>query len=128
MRLHQNTSFFRAARRGFMGRCPNCGRGKLFRAFLKPVERCASCHEPFGHIRADDGPAWLTILIVGHLVVPVLFMVEQRTTWPEWVAMTFWPALVVMLTLMLLPRSKGAFIATIWQTRGPDQEIPEKTT
>lgn len=124
MNMAGKNSFLKATLRGFTGRCPNCGSGKLFRAFLKPVDHCSSCHEPLGHIRADDGPAWLTILIVGHLVVPILFMVEQRTTWPEWVAMTFWPAVVMLLTLVLLPRSKGAFIAAIWQTKGPGSEIP----
>ncbi len=116
-------SFLTAILRGFTGRCPNCGSGKLFRAFLKPVDHCSSCNEAFGHIRADDGPAWLTILITGHLVVPLIFMVEQRTSWPEWVAMSFWPALVAILVLVLLPRSKGVFIAAIWQTEGPDSEV-----
>lgn len=124
MKLLDDISLAKAVRRGLFGRCPKCGDGKLFRAFLKPVDHCSNCREPLGHIRADDGPAWLTILVVGHLVVPILFMVEQRTTWPEWAAMTFWPALVVMLTLLLLPRSKGAFIAVIWQTKGPGSEIP----
>ena len=55
--------------RGACARCPNCGRGRLFRAYLKPVETCAECHESLKHIRADDGPAWLTILVVGHIVV-----------------------------------------------------------
>src|SRR5688572_1409768 len=54
--------------RGACARCPNCGRGRLFRAYLKPVESCAECHESLKHIRADDGPAWLTILVVGHIV------------------------------------------------------------
>lgn len=111
-------SFVTAAARGFAGRCPNCGLGKLFRAFLKPVDQCARCSEALGHIRADDGPAWLTILIVGHLVVPLLLIVEQHTDWPEWAATSFWSALVVVLVLLLLPRSKGAFIGAIWQTRG----------
>ncbi len=122
MIISGKNSFPKAALRGFTGRCPNCGQGKLFRAFLKPVDACASCQERFGHIRADDGPAWLTILIVGHLVVPILFMVEQRTAWPQWAAMIFWPVIVVALTLILLPRSKGAFIGAIWQTKGPGSE------
>ncbi len=122
MRPDGALSFATATFRGFTGRCPNCGIGKLFRAFLKPVAHCSSCNEPLGHIRADDGPAWLTILITGHLVIPALLMVEQRTSWPEWVAMSFWSALVVLLVLLLLPRSKGAFIGAIWQTNGPGSE------
>ncbi|MEQ1890233.1 MAG: DUF983 domain-containing protein [Alphaproteobacteria bacterium] len=118
----KSLSFVKATLRGFTGRCPNCGQGKLFRAFLKPVDHCSVCQEPFGHIRADDGPAWLTILIVGHLVIPLLVLVERRTSWPDWVAMGFWSTLVAVLVLVLLPRSKGAFIAAIWQTRGPGSE------
>lgn len=118
--LQQNNrlSFVRATARGFAGRCPNCGKGKLFRAFLKPIEQCACCSEAFGHIRADDGPAWLTILIVGHMVVPLLLVVERHTDWPRWAASSFWSTLVVVLVLVFLPRSKGAFIGAIWQTRG----------
>ena len=63
--------------RGFLQRCPNCGKGHLFRAYLKQVDSCADCGEPFGHIRADDGPAWLTILITGHVVVGVALAVEM---------------------------------------------------
>jgi len=63
--------------RGFMCRCPNCGRGKLFRAYLKVVDRCAVCGEDFSHQRADDAPAYFVILIVGHLVVPWVLIVEE---------------------------------------------------
>ncbi len=58
-----------AMRRGFMGRCPNCGKGKLFRAYLKVNPRCPSCDEDFSHQRADDAPPYLTMLIVGHVIV-----------------------------------------------------------
>ncbi|MFZ5835607.1 MAG: DUF983 domain-containing protein [Pseudomonadota bacterium] len=121
MANHQQT-FLTATARGFAGRCPNCGKGKLFRAFLKPVDACARCDEAIGHIRADDGPAWLTILITGHVVVPLLLMVEQRTAWPVWVATSFWSALVVVLVLILLPRSKGAFIGAIWRTQATGED------
>jgi uncharacterized protein (DUF983 family) len=58
-----------AMRRGFCGRCPNCGKGRLFRAFLKVVDRCDHCGEELSHHRADDAPAYFVILIVGHIVV-----------------------------------------------------------
>jgi len=120
--MNHRQTFITVAARGFTGRCPNCGKGKLFRAYLKPVDACARCGEAYGHIRADDGPAWLTILITGHVVVPLLLMVEQRTAWPVWVATSFWSALVVVLVLILLPRSKGAFIGAIWRTKGTGED------
>ena len=63
-------------RRGFFGRCPNCGKGKIFRAFLKVADRCPACDEALHHHRADDAPAYFVILIVGHVVVPLALVVE----------------------------------------------------
>lgn len=109
--------------RGLNGRCPSCGQGALFRAYLKPVDECAVCHEALGHIRADDGPAWLTILIVGHLVVPLVLLVQPHLDWPDWIAFVFWSILALSLVLLLLPGSKGLFIAAIWKTKGPGSEL-----
>jgi len=115
-------SFLVAVGRGIRGRCPNCGEGRLFRAYLKQVDACAVCGEPWGHIRADDAPPWLTILIVGHIVVPAAMAVESEGLLPFWASMTLWPLLALALSLLILPRAKGAFIATIWQIRAPGSE------
>ncbi len=103
-----------AVRRGLAGRCPCCGKGRLFASFLKPVDRCAECGEALGHIRADDGPAWLTILIVGHLIVAAVLTIDGWAGWPMWVSMAFYPLLAIALALALLPAAKGLFIAIIW--------------
>lgn len=103
-----------AVRRGLAGRCPNCGRGRLFGSYLKQVERCQACGESFAHISADDGPAWLTILIVGHLIVAAVLTIDGWAGWPMWVSMTFYPLLAVALALALLPVAKGVFIGAIW--------------
>lgn len=104
-----------AIARGAFGRCPRCGYGKLFKSFLKQVNQCAACHEALGHIRADDGPAWLTILLTGHILAPLILALEPNTTWPEWVSMTVWPMTALVLAILLLPRSKGIFIGLIWR-------------
>ena len=108
----------RAVRR----RCPNCGVGRLFTGYLKPVAQCAACGERYGHIRADDGPAWLTILVVGHILAPLLLTVEKSAPWPEWASMIVWPALALALMALILPRAKGVFIAILWRTRAPGSE------
>ena len=66
----------RAMWRGFRGRCPNCGQGRMFRAFLKVADSCKNCGEDLHHHRADDAPAYFVILIVGHVVVPLALSVE----------------------------------------------------
>ncbi len=109
-----------AARRGLAGRCPSCGKGKLFRAYLKPVASCPVCGEDISHIQADDGPAWLTVLIVGHLIVALVLMVDGWSGWPMWTSMVVYPALALVMILALLPYAKGVFIGAIWAGEGGD--------
>jgi len=113
---------YQAARRGFACRCPSCGKGYLFRGYLKPVERCATCHEDLGHIRADDGPAWLTILIVGHLIVALVLTIDGWAGWPLWASMVIYPLAAAIMALALLPAAKGLFIGVIWAGEAPAAE------
>ena len=69
-------------KRGFRGRCPRCGEGKLFRAFLKVDNNCSVCGLDFTPHRADDLPAYLVIVIVGHIVVPTALMIETNYSPP----------------------------------------------
>ncbi len=103
--------------RGWRGRCPNCGGGPIMSAFLSVRANCASCGEALHHHRADDAPAWATILIVGHLIVPLLLFVEQNLSPPMWVHWSVWPVLTLGLTMWLLPRVKGAIVAMQWAWR-----------
>jgi uncharacterized protein (DUF983 family) len=105
-----------AARRAIMGRCPCCGEGELFRAYLKPVENCSACGEAFGHIRADDAAPWLTIILVGHIFVPLMLVFVAFSTMPSWVSAVLWSLAFVGLSLAILPRAKGLFIAILWLT------------
>lgn len=120
--IHHRPPFVVAAWRALCGRCPNCGEGRLFAGYLKQVDACANCGEAFGHIRADDAPPWLTILVVGHIIVPLAVTIETFDLWPTWVAMTLWPSVALALTLAVLPRAKGVFLAAIWLTRAPGSE------
>ena len=100
--------------RGLRCRCPNCGRGKLFRAYLKVADRCAVCAEDFSHHRADDAPAYFVILIVGHLVVPLVLVVEEVFGPPYWVHALLWLPLIIGLALGLLQPVEGAIVAWQW--------------
>jgi uncharacterized protein (DUF983 family) len=106
-----------AMRRGALGRCPNCGQGRLFSSFLKVADRCESCGAEYHHHRADDLPAYIVIVIVGHIVVGGLLSVESHSEWPIWIHAVVWPLLTVALTLLLLPRVKGAIVGLQWALR-----------
>lgn len=103
--------------RGFRGRCPHCGEGKLFRAFLKVADRCAICGEDFSHQRADDFPAYIVILIVGHLLVPPALFVETEYAPPYALQLAVWLPLAVVLSLALLQPVKGAIVGLQWALR-----------
>jgi len=102
---------------GFRLRCPNCKRGALLRSYLKVVDHCSVCGEAFYHQRADDAPAYFTILIVGHLVLPAMLIALQLAPDPTWIHFVIWPLLAIGLTLTLLPRIKGALVALQWALR-----------
>jgi uncharacterized protein (DUF983 family) len=103
--------------RGFLGRCPNCGKGKMFRKFLKVVDRCEVCGEELHHHRADDAPAYFVIAIVGHLVVALAFIVVVAFVPPLWVSLALWLPLTVILAVALLQPIKGALVGLQWSYR-----------
>lgn len=103
--------------RGWRRRCPNCGAGPLLRGYLTLRASCPVCGEDLHHARADDGPAYLTILIVGHLMAPLILwaFVEFRPD-PLTLASIFSVG-TVGLSLFLLPRLKGAMVGLQWAKR-----------
>ena len=103
-----------ALKRGFRGRCPRCGQGKLFRAFLKVADSCPHCGEELHHHRADDFPAYLVIVIVGHILVPIVLAVETHIAPAIWISMTLWPLAALVMALGLLQPVKGAVVAIQW--------------
>ncbi|TNF23312.1 MAG: DUF983 domain-containing protein [Rhodobacteraceae bacterium] len=100
--------------KGWRRKCPRCGNGPLLSGYLKVRKSCLVCREEFHHHRADDGPAYLTILIVGHLMAPLLL--ASFVTWrPEpLVLFTVFSVGTIGLSLYLLPRLKGAIVAFQW--------------
>jgi uncharacterized protein (DUF983 family) len=106
-----------AVLRGWRRKCPNCGAGPMLRGYLKVRDACPVCGEELHHHRADDGPAYLTILIVGHLLAPILLFTFTKFR-PEPLVMAVGFTIgTVALSLYLLPRLKGALVALQWANR-----------
>jgi uncharacterized protein (DUF983 family) len=103
--------------RGWRRRCPNCGSGPLLKGYLKVRESCPVCSEPMFHQRADDGPAYLTILIVGHLMAPLILVVFTKYRPDPLTLAAVFSVGTVALSLYLLPRLKGAMVALQWAKR-----------
>jgi uncharacterized protein (DUF983 family) len=117
-----------AMRRGFFERCPKCGEGRLFRAYLKVADACPHCGEDLSPQRSDDAPPYITMLIVGHFIIAGVLVGDD--IWPNapiLLAGLFWAALSVAASLALLPRVKGALVGVQWAMRmhgfgGPEKE------
>lgn len=104
----------RAMLRGWRRKCPNCGSGPLLKSYLKVNDVCSVCREELFHQRADDGPAYLTILLVGHLMAPLLHMVFVAWRPEPLTLFTIFAVGCVGLSLYLLPRLKGAIVGYQW--------------
>ena len=125
--LAEKRDVWPAMKRGFRGRCPRCGEGKLFRAFLKVDNNCSACGLDFTPHRADDLPAYLVIVIVGHLVVPMALMIETEYSPPVWLQLAIYLPLTLILSLLLLQPVKGAVVGLQWALRmhGFDDNPPD---
>ena len=114
-------------KRGFRGRCPRCGQGKLFRAFLKVDNNCPVCGLDFTPHRADDLPAYLVIVIVGHIVVPMVLVIETNFSPPVWLQLSIYLPVTLVASLSLLQPVKGAVVGLQWalHMHGFDENPPD---
>lgn len=113
--------------RGFKRRCPRCGIGSYRSDYLTVAAHCPHCGEPLGHIRADDGPAYLTLVAVGHIVVPATLWVEQVWSPPLVPFVAGALAATAALCGGLLPSFKGAMVGLMWRLnlRGDEHQGDE---
>ena len=121
----------RSIKRGLLNTCPACGSGKLFRAYLKPVEKCAACQEELFHERSDDLPPYIVVVILGHLMLGGYLMTD--TLFPHfywWAHLVIWVPLSIIFALLILQPIKGGVIGLQWALRmhgfsGEDDKVDE---
>jgi uncharacterized protein (DUF983 family) len=110
--------------RGFSERCPNCGKGQLFWRYLKVLSPCPVCGNDNAQYPSDDAPPYFTILLIGHLVIAPMLFFPFIWTWPVgWVLAVTMPTIAI-LTLVLLPRVKGAVIGAQWAIHRTEGAVP----
>jgi uncharacterized protein (DUF983 family) len=99
--------------RGMLGRCPACGKSHLFNGFLRLVTECRNCAAPLGLARADDAPPYLTILVTGHVVIPLMFMVDRMSDLSTWTMSAIFLPLTFFMALGLLRPIKGGTVGVM---------------
>jgi uncharacterized protein (DUF983 family) len=103
--------------RGMKCRCPACGEGKMFRAYLKVADTCPNCGEELFHHRADDAPPYLVIFILGHILVGIMLKLEMSMTVPPGFYLWTMIPLTIVGSLLMLPPTKGAVVGLQWAKR-----------
>jgi uncharacterized protein (DUF983 family) len=106
-----------AVLRGFKRRCPSCGSGPLMKGYLKVRDTCPVCQEELHHHRADDGPPYLTLLIVGHIIGPAMLWFYVAFEPDPYTFMAIFMVASVALSLWFLPRLKGLIVGVQWANR-----------
>ncbi len=115
--VREQRSLWKAIGNGVLCRCPNCGKGKLFRSYLKVADQCASCGEELKYHRADDFPPYIAITIVGHVIIFLMMHMDMEyQISPMFYLLTMIPLSIVM-SLALLPPIKGAIVGWQWASR-----------
>jgi uncharacterized protein (DUF983 family) len=99
--------------RGMLGHCPACGKSHLFNGFLRLVKECRNCAAPLGLARADDAPPYLTILVTGHVVIPLMFMVDRMSDLSTWTMSAIFLPLTFFMALGLLRPIKGGTVGVM---------------
>jgi len=112
--------------RGLRYQCPQCAKGGLFERYLKVADHCKACNEALHHHRADDAPPYFTIFIVGHIVVGGVLALEQAYKPSAWLHAVIWLPLVLVLSLAILPRIKGALVGLQWALRMHGFDAPAR--
>lgn len=117
-----------ALKRGALCRCPACGTGAMFPRYLKVADACGTCGEELHHHRADDAPPYAVIMVAGHIIVPLLVLVEELYRPEVWVHLSIFLPLTLVLCLALLPPLKGMLVGLQWALRmhGFDPASPER--
>lgn len=109
-----NPALFSTLLRGLKGQCPACGKGRIFGKLLKSETKCSACGEEFHHHRADDFPAYIVVVLVGHIIVPLALYLEKHYSPDYWVHVALWLPMMLVLAILFLQPVKGAVIALQW--------------
>ena len=109
--------------RGAAGRCPCCGtEDRVFTSFIKVVEECTTCSASLGQLCADDAPPYFTIFISGHIIVPLILLIERISAPPLWLHMLIWIPITLSVTLLLMRPIKGATLGLLWSLKDKSLE------
>jgi uncharacterized protein (DUF983 family) len=107
-------NFTLGIRRGIARKCPACGIGRLFSGYLKVIPVCSACKNDNEQYPSDDFAPYVTIFLVLHIMVPILFSADRAFNLPMWLEMTLALVIFAVVMLAMLPFVKGGVIGFAW--------------
>lgn len=116
-------SLMRVLISGILKKCPKCSNGKIFSGYLKINNNCSKCNEDLSIYRTDDFGPWLSIVLAGHIVVPLVLSAEQAFVPDLWLQALIWIPFSLIIVLYLLPISKSICLAIMWRLKMKNEEI-----
>jgi uncharacterized protein (DUF983 family) len=105
---------------GIVGRCPCCGKGRLFNGFLTVAPACDNCGLDFSFVDSGDGPAVFVMLVAGFIVVGAALAVEVLYHPPLWIHAALWLPIGFAVPLLLLRPFKGVLITLQYHNRAAE--------
>jgi uncharacterized protein (DUF983 family) len=115
-------SLIRVLISGILKKCPKCSQGKIFSGYLKINNHCSKCNEDLSVYRTDDFGPWLSIVLAGHIVVPLVLSTEKTFAPALWLQTLIWIPFSLIIVLYLLPVSKSICLAIMWRLNMKDEE------
>ena len=111
---------------GLLARCPQCGKGRLFKKVLELRDNCENCRLSYRFIDTGDGPAVFAIFILGFLVLGLALYVEFTYEPAIWVHIVLWGALTPLIALALLRFLKALLIALQFKNKAEEGRLAQE--
>jgi uncharacterized protein (DUF983 family) len=114
-------------RTGPLGLCPRCGKGHIFRGFLKMRSCCEVCGLDFSYADPADGPAVFVQLFA--CVPGVVFILMMEILWdpPLWVFIAAGLPVFVLTTLLPLRPIKGWLVASQFYFKAQEGRLADRS-
>lgn len=112
----ENRNGLRAMGRGFAGKCPNCGDGRMFSGFLT-LKKCDVCGEELDQFE----PSLLLPLAVGIVIVAIVahvyFFLEIMGLGSPILSITVIVPIATVVSLLIMRPFKGALVGLLWSMK-----------
>ncbi len=95
---------------GLRGRCPECGKGKLFKGFMAIAPQCSECGQDFSQADSGDGPAIFVMLIAGFIVIGAMLVIDTLYEPPIWLMLSIFIPLAILLNIGMIRPFKGVLV------------------